>query len=215
VFGGDGDDMLIGNDAPNYIDGAGGQDVMTGEGGDDYFVSKVSPSFMRQNALAPLYGPDVISGGADGDTVETLATMESEIACGGGDDNIVLEGYASDNDHPHSSLGPLLGQTCEALEMQGSRPSNTVVIDPSPIKVTRKRLVFSFFKVKCCVHFMEIEHVRGKRTEIAHKRVRRDRISLNVGRKVIRRSHEKTVTLRGKVTHVNINRFVWRFQFGP
>ena len=80
---------------------------------------------------------------------------------------------------------------------------------------SRARLVFSFFDVKCCMHFMEIEHVRGKRTEIAHKRVRRQRISLNVGRKVIRRSRDKAVTLRGKVTHVNINRFVWRFQLGP
>ncbi len=215
VTGGAGDDLLIGNEAPNYIDGAGGQDTMVGAGGDDRLISNVNPAHMRRNALARQYGPDYIDGGAGGDLVETYATMESEIACGGGDDSIVLEGYASDNDHPHSSLGPLLSPACEGLEMRGSRPRNTVVIDPSPIKVTRKRLVFSFFDVECCMHFFEIEHVRGQRTELAHKRVRRNRISLNVGRKVIRRSREKTVTLRGKVTHVSINRFVWRFQFGP
>jgi hypothetical protein len=215
VIAGSGDDVLTGNEAPNYFDGAAGQDVVRGAGGDDRLVSTVSPSFMRQNALAPLYGPDQLFGDDGNDLVETYATMESEIACGEGEDAIRLEGYASPNDHPRSSLGPLVSQTCERLEMGGSRARNAVAVDPSPVRIRRKRFVFDFFEVKCCMHFMEIEHVTGKGIELAHKRVRRDRISLNVGRRVIRRSRENTMTLRGKITHVNINRFVWRFQFGP
>lgn len=214
VTGGFGADILAGNDADNYINGEGGRDLVTGGGGKDRLISTANAGF-RQNALAPVYGPDTISGDAGDDLVETYATMESAIACGDGEDRISMEGYASENDHPKSSLGPLVSQTCERLEMRGSKPRRSVAIDPSPVKVKRKRLVFSFFKVKCCMHFFEIEHVTGKRTELAHKRIRRKRIRLNVGRRVIGRSRDENVTLRGKVTRVNINRFVWRFQIGP
>jgi len=216
VSGGDGDDVLIGNEAANFIDGAGGQDRMVGAGGDDRFWSTVNPAHNRRNALAPLYGPDAISGDAGDDLIETYATMESKIGCGEGEDSIRFEGYASDNDLPRSSIGPLVSQTCERLSMGGSPRLRTgVTIDPSPIKVRRKRLVFSFFDVNCCMHFMEIERPTGNRHELARKRVRRERISLNVGRRVIERSKTRNVTLRGKVTKVAINRFVWRFQFGP
>ena len=212
VIGGAADDVLIGNDAANYIEGAAGQDVMRGAGGDDRLVS--IPIESRRNAAARRYGPDRVYGDAGDDLIETLTTMESKTACGEGEDVVRLDGYASDNDPSYSSLGPLVSQTCERLRMAVTRKRG-VIIDPSPVKVARKRLVFSFFYVKCCKHFMEIEQVKGERTELAHKRVRRDRIALNVGRRVIERSHDRTVTLRGKVTKVSINRFVWRFQFGP
>lgn len=212
TYGGSRDDVLIGNDADNSFTGGAGRDLMVGNGGNDHLFSSAD-----RNRRAHLYGPDRVYGDAGDDVIETLPTVESELACGDGEDVVRLEDYADDK--PHSSLGPLVSHTCERMLMRGlpgyGYYRTSVAIDPLPMKVRRTRLDFSFFHAKCCMHFMEIEHVTGERRELAHKRVRRNTISLNVGRKVIERSRERTVTLRGKVTKVARNRFVWRFQFGP
>jgi Ca2+-binding RTX toxin-like protein len=215
VIGGNGDDVLLGNAEPNYLDGEVGEDVILGGDGGDHILSVVSPNAPFENRLATAYGPDRISGDRGDDLIENLATMESEIACGGGDDHIALKGYA--RDPAQSSLGPLVSRTCERLSMDSeTRPRVQVVMDPSPVRVRRKRLVFRFFKVRCCKHFMQVKRLTGEpqKQELARKRVRRKRISLDVGRRVIRNSRKEDVTLRGKVTKVAINRFVWRFQLG-
>ncbi len=216
VIGGNGDDMLLGNAEPNYLDGEVGEDVILGGNGGDHILSVASPNAPYQNRLAAAYGPDRIYGDRGDDLIDNLATMESDIACGGGNDHIALQGYARDDDPAQSSLGPLVSRSCEQLSMGGARSGLGVRIDPSPVRVRRKRLVFNFFRVRCCTHFMQVKRLTGEpqKQQLARRRVRRKRISLNVGRRVIRNSRRDAVTLRGKVTRVNINRFVWRFQIG-
>ena len=64
VYGGPGNDSLVGNDASNLLSGGGGNDTITGGGGPDTLVGGGgSDTFFAQNGVR-----DIIKGGAGGDT---------------------------------------------------------------------------------------------------------------------------------------------------
>ncbi len=209
AVGGRGDDTLIGNDVPNRLDGEAGQDVLRGGGGADHLVSGVNPSERRENASAPKYGPDRVFGDAGDDLVETLVTLESEIACGDGDDRIVLESYS--NDRAPSSRGPLVSRACERMRMTGDRRG--VQIIPFPTAITRDSIVFSVRTFSCCAHRMELQTVQRRPRLLAEAPLRRKVMRLKVGRAFARRARSGA-TFRGKITKVARNRFVWRVRTG-
>ena len=133
VIAGNGDDVLIGNDAANDIWGELGQDVIQTGAGNDHIHSTT-----QSNRLSPHYGPDRVDAGAGNDLIETAPTMESRIACGAGKDRIKFEGFAPENDRPHSSPGPLVSRHCERMSMDGF-PKSDVSPDDRPADGHRHR----------------------------------------------------------------------------
>ena len=71
IYGGDGNDLLVGNDGYNRIDGNGGNDTIKGLGGEDDLDGDV--------------GHDTVSGG-DGDEYFTNDAGQDKFLGGGGDD---------------------------------------------------------------------------------------------------------------------------------
>ena len=185
VTGGAGDDTLIGDAGPNRLDGDRGRDVLRGGGGDDVLVSEVNPRETRQNAEASAYGPDRVYGDAGDDVIETLATLESTVACGSGRDAIRMPQTSSDR--AHSSRGPLVRRDCERVGM------GRVRVDPFPTSVRGGVLTFSVPSPDCCRHRMEVRSASAplrRTTRVKAGRVRG--------------------TVRMKVTGMKGNRFVWR-----
>lgn len=68
VYGGSGDDRLVGNDAPNTIDGADGADRITGGG-----------------------GTDVLIGGPGDDTLDARDGAIDRVDCGDGKDTAIID----------------------------------------------------------------------------------------------------------------------------
>ena len=200
--GGSGDDMLLGDDGPNRLDGDRGRDTLRGNGGNDVLVSEVNPRESRQNAMASAYGPDRVSGDAGDDVVETLATLESVIACGEGRDAVRLASASTDG--ARSSLGPLVSRTCERLRM------GRVRIDPFPTAITRDAFVFEVPAADCCRHRIELQTVQRRPTPLDSATLRSS-VRLTVGRTAARRG----ATVRAKITRAGRNRFVWRMRTGP
>ena len=208
LYGGGGDDTLIGDEGPNYIEGDRGQDEIRGGGGNDHLVSSVHNTVRRPNARAASYGPDRVSGDAGDDLVETLATLESEVTCGEGMDRVVLPGYS--DDHAQSSLGPLVSATCERLAMGASRRrGGSVSLTPYPTAITSGAFTFAFQATGCCRRRLELRTLDRRPRRLGAATVGKPtRVAVPRAASHARRG------VRGKVTSVGRNRFVWRFRAG-
>jgi hypothetical protein len=81
ITGGLGNDVLVGDEFPNRLDGGGGSDVLGGRGGDDLLIGSD--------------GPDRIEGDEGDDTVEGAGGADLVIG-GAGNDLLGLGGVSSD-----------------------------------------------------------------------------------------------------------------------
>jgi hypothetical protein len=77
VTGGSGDDVLIGDDEPDGLDGAGGRDRLRGLGGDDVLST-------GRNVRG---GPDVVDAGPGDDEIEA-GSGSGRLRCGPGEDSV-------------------------------------------------------------------------------------------------------------------------------
>lgn len=201
VYGGLGDDTLIGDGGPNRLEGDRGQDVLRGGGGDDHLVSGVRPTVRRPNAAASAYGPDRVDGGAGDDRIDTLATLESEVTCGEGRDHVILPAFSPDR--APSSAGPLVSQSCELLSM------GAVTVVPAPA-VGARAFTFRVRAARCCRRRLELQTLQRRPRRLASAPLRRPAVRLRVPRA---RGHAAR-GLRAKITGAAPNRFVWRFRSG-
>ena len=89
LYGGAGNDKLIGDDDPNTLSGGGAQDHLVGRGGVDHLYGDAGFDF-----LGGMEGNDVLSGGSEGDS---LLGAEGNDTLGGGSGNDSLFGHAGND----------------------------------------------------------------------------------------------------------------------
>ena len=130
VYGGEGDDSLGGDDAPNQLRGGGGNDAIAAGAGNDSLVGGD--------------GRDQIDAGAGDDYIDAHDANADTIACGAGNDEIgslVLEGEYLDEPF---WLGPdrsdRLAADCESAWLEGWTGSDSV---PVPIQLHRRGNIVS------------------------------------------------------------------------
>ena len=133
VNGGSGKDVLTGDDGPNRLVGGRGDDLLTGAGGNDQ--------------LYGASGRDTLAGGdgddqLDGDTVYGLDDLDvgdrpdrrrtvNRVDCGDGAD-MVLDGRGLS----------LVETNCEALVREIEVSRRGTVIEPLPVRLSRRRATF-------------------------------------------------------------------------
>jgi Ca2+-binding RTX toxin-like protein len=93
VTGGRGDDVIIGDDNANHLDGAEGRDRLVGLGGDDI----LSNTYVWRRS-----GDDVLDAGPGNDQLNGAASA-SQLRCGPGEDSV------------SASVGNLVGRDCELV----------------------------------------------------------------------------------------------------
>lgn len=131
VFGGRGDDVLIGHDGANQLVGEGGDDTLSGLGGNDLFgihpdawlpPQDAGPEGRRTLGIPVDSGSDQVFGGAGVDTLSCASRVGSvQIFL----DDLPNDGEAGDRGNVHSDVENLIGnQTSDFL--QGSDGPNDI-----------------------------------------------------------------------------------------
>ncbi len=101
VYGGDGNDTLVGGDGVDTINGGAGNDAITGNAGNDILNGDAGDDTFDEGAAAN--GGDVITGGADTDTVNyTARTAVITVTVGAGAND--GDGTATENDDITASV---------------------------------------------------------------------------------------------------------------
>jgi Ca2+-binding RTX toxin-like protein len=113
ILGGRGDDVLIGSDAANLIDGRQGSDTILGRGGDDRFAA-------LGNGQGFPNGADSIFGGAGNDTVSYEDRTSGVVVRL---DDLAFDGEPGENDNVHSDVETITGSSVADV-LTGSPSSN-------------------------------------------------------------------------------------------
>jgi Ca2+-binding RTX toxin-like protein len=114
IFSDGGDDLLIGSNAANTIDGGQGDDLMFGLGGDDQFVS----FFANINT-----GADSMFGGAGTDTVSYADRFEQGVIVRL--DDLAFDGEVGEGDNVHSDIENIIGSDSSDV-LTGSSANNAI-----------------------------------------------------------------------------------------
>jgi Ca2+-binding RTX toxin-like protein len=115
ILGGLGDDVLVGSDDTNIIDGRQGDDTIFGLGGDDMFAA-------RGNGRGFPNGADAMFGGAGIDTAwydDRTSGVAVRI------DDLAFDGQPGENDNVHSDVENIIG-TPSSDVLTGSSAGNRV-----------------------------------------------------------------------------------------
>jgi len=113
ILGGRGDDVLIGSDAANLIDGRQGSDTILGLGGDDRFAA-------LGNGQGFPNGADSIFGGTGNDTVSYEDRTSGVVVRL---DDRPFDGEPGENDNVHSDVETIAGSSAADV-LTGSASSN-------------------------------------------------------------------------------------------
>jgi Ca2+-binding RTX toxin-like protein len=139
LFGGDGDDVIVGTDAANTLVGGAGNDFIEGRGGDDNLAGGDGDDTMRGGA-----GADAVSGDAGDDALygeaggDTLAGGAGADALYGGDDGDLLSGGDGADALTGEGGDDTLSGGQGADAMSGGAGSDTVTYEglDVPVRVT-------------------------------------------------------------------------------
>jgi hypothetical protein len=213
VDGGAADDVLLGNEDANRIDGGLGDDRLDGRGGNDELISMFPPGNpLNGGPPGPdPYGPDDLTGGDGDDVIKTDTGLASTFTCDGGTDRIDLNGYqpGPQGTKPPPTPGPLVDRSCERIGM------NRFVLDPQPVRVGRKGLLtFEFFAFRCCRFRFRLNRSTAPWRSYQKQLIRRRRVSVRAPMYLARRWRARPVRFRAKVDRAGDALFVWRFSVG-
>jgi Ca2+-binding RTX toxin-like protein len=114
IFSDGGDDLLIGSDAANIIEGGQGDDTMLGLGGDDQFVS----FFANVDT-----GADSMFGGAGTDTVSYADRFDQGVIVRL--DDLAFDGQVGEGDNVHSDIENITGSDSSDV-LTGSSANNVI-----------------------------------------------------------------------------------------
>ena len=118
IFSDGGDDLLIGSDAANIIEGGQGDDTMLGLGGDDQFVS----FFANINT-----GADSMFGGAGIDMVWYADRFEQGVIVRL--DDVAFDGQVGEGDNVHSDIEDIIGSdSLRRPDRQSPRTMRSAVV---------------------------------------------------------------------------------------
>jgi Ca2+-binding RTX toxin-like protein len=114
IFSDGGDDLLVGSDAANIIDGGQGDDTMLGRGGDDQFVS----FFANIDT-----GADSMFGGSGIDTVSYADRFDQGVIVRL--DDVAFDGQVGEGDNVHSDIENIIGSDSSDV-LTGSSANNAI-----------------------------------------------------------------------------------------
>ena len=116
IFGGAGNDVLVGSDDTNLIDGAEGDDTIFGMGGDDLFAAQGRDTNFPD-------GADAMYGGTGTDTVSYADRAEAVAVRL---DDLAFDGRPGENDNVHSDVENITGSP-NADVLTGSAGPNEIL----------------------------------------------------------------------------------------
>jgi Ca2+-binding RTX toxin-like protein len=155
VIGGLGDDVLIGDDLPNWLDGRDGSDEVRGRGGGD---------------LVFAWDDDAVYGDAGGDDIRTVPEFAGTLECGSGDDVVRLDVFLG---KPFDLPGPHIEDACERLT-NGS----TFSIDPVPAASADGDLTFEIVKARVDGLTLSVTEPTAPYTELASARIEGQQVTV-------------------------------------
>ena len=156
VIGGGGDDVLIGDDRDNWLDGRDGTDEVRGLGGDDLLFA---------------WDDDAVSGGRGDDDIRTVPEFAGVLECGAGNDVVRLDVFL---DKPSDLAGPRIEEACERLT-NGS----TFSIDPVPA-VSAGGLTFAIVKARVGGLTLAVTEPTEPYAELASAPIEGDQVTVAV-----------------------------------
>lgn len=184
--GGAAADTLLGNDEPNRIDQAQGDDVVAGRGGDD---------------ALDVSGAGHVSGGAGDDQIRMWPAYSGSVRCDSGRDLIRFGPYFG-GPFPGfpdpRARGMLIGRDCERMRYR------TFELAPIPAR-KRRRLTFRFSSFTCCRKPLALS-VASSGKELGTRPIRSVRVQFRHPRR------RRSATLRAVFRPRSDIPIVWRFR---
>jgi Ca2+-binding RTX toxin-like protein len=186
VWGGRGNDVLLGNASANTLRGMDGVNVVRGRGGDDRLE---------------VDGQDRASGGPGDDHFHGgFGPWNGQADCGRGRDVLTSYYWQYDARDQQTAPGPLVHGSCEWLLPRRLG----LAIDPVPAGAGA-RLTFRFTRVACCQTVLALTRPASPFTSFAARAVRSRRAAMRVPR-------EAGPVLRGTVARPRETEVEWRFR---
>ena len=211
LFGGVGDDALIGDGDENIIDGGGGSNRLFGGGGDDVLSARGARKL------------NFFQGGVGDDVITTETSNPGTMLCGRGHDR-VTERTGADAPRPvdEQDPGPLVSPTCEVISRDGDRRWG---IDPVPDDAPAGRtLVFPRPEGSRYSRAMELTVTTSRElfTKLGSGVSTRRGIEIRLPADIARRIRRKGMDLRAVVRDMGrfgpdkpVLRNIWRFRVAP
>ena len=172
VYGGSGDDILVGDGDDNVISGGEGEDVIRGRGGSDRLDH---------------YGLDSTSGDRGADEILSAVDSVGDLACGSGRDRIRQNRIVGST---RQFAGPRVGRDCERISRSGT------VLDPVPVAQRANALTFRFTRFRCCKRILRTTGANNPFPIVDSERVTQPRETVTGNARTVR------VTVAGMVWRI-------------